>query len=178
MTPNPAKITSQWAKLFDLTSRCPFHPQTPSFLFRRRSHWTPITWSTGWRISTRQVTIRCWRGRKRSFGGPRCARLERWLPRPPALWSWSSLCPYALWSHEVLQVVLYEVLQVTHFPPALFILANCKRTEYVWAIWYQSNYRSSPLIGYVDVWRVRYMYCLMWIWPMFVVLESSVFYMI
>lgn len=25
--PNPAKITSQWAKLFDLNSKCPFHPK-------------------------------------------------------------------------------------------------------------------------------------------------------
>ena len=73
------------------------------FFARPKSPWTPTTWSTGWRTSTHQATIRCWRGRRRSSAGPRRVRLGRWSRPPRALWSWSSWCPSVPWSPETLE---------------------------------------------------------------------------
>ncbi len=62
------------------------------FLFpcRSRSRSTPTIWSTGWRTSTRQATIRCSSARRRSFAELRRVKSVHWSLRPPVLWYWSS----------------------------------------------------------------------------------------
>ena len=116
-----------WVVLKSLTNKSQFPPPKPPPCLvvpaRPRSPWTPTTWSTGWRTSTRRATIRCWRGRRRSSAGPRRVRSGRWLQRPRALWSWSSWCPSAPWSPETGEAA-DGWIPLTGSPPLLVYLLS------------------------------------------------------